>query len=413
MLGTIDGNVAHFRAAFSVAVLVASLGYFVDIYDLLLFSIVRVKSLADLGLSGPELVDKGLLLINMQMAGMLIGGVLFGILGDKRGRLKILFGSILLYSLANILNGLVQDYQTYAVLRFFAGIGLAGELGAGVALVSESLPKESRGLGTMIIASVGVSGAVLAWYISETLTWRHAYFIGGFLGLILLVLRFKVTESAIFAKMDNNKSILKGNFFSLFTSFDRFKRYLSCILIGVQFWFMVGILITLASEFAQALHIQGVISDGRAVMFCYAGLALGDCLSGLLSYLLKSRKRVLFLFLSLTSVANLSYFYLDNINANLFYIVCFLMGMFSGYWALLVTVAAENFGSNLRTTVATTVPNFVRGALLPISAIFSYIKMRTDLLHAGMLVAIFCILLSFIGLAMYRETYHTDLDFYE
>ena len=349
----------------------------------------------------------------MQMAGMLIGGIIFGVLGDKKGRLSILFGSILLYSIANILNGFVHDYQTYAILRFIAGIGLAGELGAGVTLVSESLPKEIRGLGTMLIATVGVSGAIFAWFVSEHFAWRTSYFIGGGLGLCLLALRVGVRESKIFSQMDNDQEIKKGQFLSLFTNLDRFKRYMSCILLGFQFWFMVGILITLSPEFAKALKITGSIAAGKAVMYCYAGLTLGDFLSGYLSYLFKSRKKVLILFLVLSSLCNLSFFFLNGFSELFFYGFCFLMGLLSGYWALFVTIAAENFGTNLRATVATTVPNFVRGSLVPISVLFAFLKTQTNILNSGIIVGCVCMLLSFIGVYMYRDTYSRDLDFYE
>lgn len=401
------------RKVLTGAVVVASLGYFVDIYDLLLFSIVRVKSLTDLGLTGTDLTDKGLLLINMQMGGMLIGGILFGILGDKKGRLSILFGSIILYSIANILNGFVHDYQTYVILRFVAGVGLAGELGAGVSLVTESLPKEIRGLGTMIIATVGVSGAILAWFVADTFNWRTAYFIGGGIGLLLLALRVGVYESRMFSKMKTSATVSKGNFLSLFTNFNRFKRYVTCILIGIQFWYIVGILITLSPEFARAMHVQGEVQAGKSVMFYYAGLVLGDFASGYLSYIFKSRKNILILFLTLTTLGNVAFFSAHGISRDLFYIMCFVMGSFSGYWALFVTVAAENFGTNLRATVATTVPNFVRGSLVPISALFAYLKMRTDLIHAAIIVGIICVVLSFLGIFMFKDTYFKDLDYYE
>ncbi len=404
---------SNFKSAFTLAVVVAALGYFVDIYDLLLFSIVRTRSLSDLGLTGIDLTDKGLLLINMQMAGMLLGGILFGILGDKKGRLSVLFGSILLYSVANILNGFVHDYQTYALLRFLAGIGLAGELGAGVSLVSESLPKNLRGIGTTIIASVGVSGAVLAWFIADTFTWRTAYFIGGGFGLLLLILRVSVFESGLYSKMKVSSEIPRGQFLSLFTNIHRFKRYICCIFIGIQFWFMVGILITLSPEFAKALHVNGAIQAGKAVMFCYAGLTIGDLASGLMSYYFKSRKKVLLFFLVLSSIGNLSYFFMDGINAETFYTICFFMGLFSGYWALFVTIAAENFGTNLRATVATTVPNFVRGSLVPISALFFFLKSKTDMIHSGFIVGIMCVAISFYGIYIYKDTYSLDLDYYE
>lgn len=397
----------------TVSVVVASLGYFVDIYDLLLFSIVRIKSLTDLGLAGSDLTDKGLLLINMQMGGMLIGGILFGVLGDKKGRISILFGSILLYSLANILNGFVHDYQDYAILRFIAGIGLAGELGAGVSLVSESLPTETRGLGTMIIATVGVSGAVLAWLVAETFNWRTAYFIGGGIGLLLLALRIGVFESGMYSKMKEVKSVSKGDFLSLFTNFDRFKRYMICIFIGLQFWYIVGILITLSPEFARTLNVMGEIQAGKSVMYFYTGLILGDFASGFLSYLVKSRKKILALFIVLSSLGNVFFFSAHGISKDLFYILIFVMGILSGYWALFVTVAAESFGTNLRATVATTVPNFVRGSLVPISALFAFLKRSSDINQAGMIVGAICMVISFFGIYMYQETYHKNLDYYE
>ncbi len=400
------------KKVLTVSVIVASLGYFVDIYDLLLFSIVRIKSLTDLGLTGDELTNKGLLLINMQMGGMLIGGILFGILGDKKGRISILFGSILLYSLANILNGFVHDYQTYAFLRFVAGVGLAGELGAGVSLVSESLPKEIRGLGTMLITTVGVSGAVLAWFVADTFSWRTAYFIGGGIGLLLLALRIGVFESGMFSKM-KTENVSKGNFLSLFTNFDRFKRYMTCIFIGFQFWYIVGILITLSPEFARALNVTGEIQAGRAVMYFYAGLTLGDFTSGFLSYLVKSRKKILALFIILSGFGNILFFLAHGISKDLFYILIFAMGVFSGYWALFVTVAAESFGTNLRATVATTVPNFVRGSLVPISALFAFLKGSTSLNNAGMIVGVICMLFSFFAIYAYKDTYFKDLDYYE
>jgi MFS transporter, putative metabolite:H+ symporter len=400
------------KKVLTVSVVVASLGYFVDIYDLLLFSIVRIKSLTDLGLSGSDLTDKGLLLINMQMGGMLLGGILFGVLGDKKGRISILFGSILLYSLANILNGFVHDYQTYAFLRFIAGVGLAGELGAGVSLVSESLPTEVRGLGTMIIATVGVSGAILAWFVADTFSWRTAYFIGGGIGLLLLALRIGVFESGMFSKM-KTENVSKGNFLSLFTKFDRFKRYVTCIFIGLQFWYIVGILITLSPEFARALNVNGEIQAGKAVMYFYTGLVLGDFASGFLSYLAKSRKKILSLFIILSSLGNLVFFSAHGISRDLFHILIFVMGIFSGYWALFVTVAAESFGTNLRATVATTVPNFVRGSLVPISALFAFLKKSQGLNGAGLIAGAICMLISFFGLYLYKETYFKDLDYYE
>jgi MFS family permease len=401
------------KNAFFLAVTVAALGYFVDIYDLILFSIVRVQSLRDLGFSGEELTHHGLLLLNLQMAGMLCGGIFFGILGDRRGRLSVLFGSILLYSLANIANGLVNSVEMYAVLRFIAGVGLAGELGAGVTLTAELLPKEKRGYGTTLIASVGVSGALLAWFVAEKLSWRGAFFVGGGLGLALLLLRVGVLESGMFEKVKNKVGIHRGDFMSLITNPGRRVRFLACILMGIQLWFTVGILITLSPEFAQALGITDVVSSGKAVFFCYSGLTLGDLTTGLLSQLWKSRKKVAALFLGLSGAAICGYFLCREITAPAFYAMCFIIGFTSGYWAIFVTVAAEQFGTNLRATVATTVPNFVRGSLVPISALFTLAKSHMGILPAGFAVGMLCVVLSFWGLSRLKESFHSDLDYVE
>ena len=259
------------RSLFSIPVIVAALGYFVDIYDLLLFSIVRVPSLHALQVPDDQLLSKGIYLINMQMAGMLIGGIFWGILGDKKGRLSVLFGSILLYSAANIANGFVTNIDQYALLRFIAGIGLAGELGAGITLVAEVLPKEIRGYGTSLVASVGVLGAVLAYFVADMYDWRIAYFIGGGLGLALLVLRFNVFESGIF-KHIKEKNTSRGNFFMLFTSKKRLLKYLRCIMIGLPIWFVIGILITFSPEFGKAIGLTEPVNAGKAVMFSYIGL---------------------------------------------------------------------------------------------------------------------------------------------
>jgi len=401
------------RQIFSLPVIVAALGYFVDIYDLVLFSIVRVPSLKSLGLSGQDLIDNGVYLLNMQMAGMLIGGILWGVLGDRKGRLKIMFGSIFLYSIANIANGMATSLPAYAALRFIAGIGLAGELGAGITLVSEVLHTSIRGYGTMLVASVGVSGAILANIIANTYDWRTAFIIGGVLGLVLLITRISVAESGMFRAMDTKSGISKGNLLALFSGRKRFFRYLNSILIGVPIWFVVGILITFSPEFAKALGTTGPVSAGNAVMFCYLGLVFGDLSSGLLSQALKSRKKVVFLFMLLTLASIGLYFLQGSRSPEFFYGVCLVLGFSIGYWAIFVTVAAEQFGTNLRATVATTVPNFVRGMVVPITLLFQLFRQYFGLEGGALAVGAICAIAAFIALASLDETFHKDLDYYE
>jgi MFS transporter, putative metabolite:H+ symporter len=403
----------HIRAVFSLPVIVAALGYFVDIYDLVLFSIVRVPSLKSLGFSGQELIDNGVFLLNMQMAGMLIGGILWGVLGDRRGRLQIMFGSIFLYSIANMANGIATSLPSYAALRFIAGIGLAGELGAGITLVSELLHASIRGYGTMIVASVGVSGAILANIIANTFDWRYAFIIGGVLGILLLIARISVAESSLFRSMEKKKSIRRGDLLSLFTDRRLFLRYLNSILIGVPIWFIVGVLITFSPEFATALGTSGPVSAGNAVMFCYLGLVFGDLSSGLLSQALRSRKKVVRLFMLLCIAAIALYFLQGGATPDFFYGVCFVLGFASGYWAIFVTVAAEQFGTNLRATVATTVPNFVRGMVVPITILFQFLRQYLGLELGAIAVGAICITAAFFALASLEETFHKDLDYFE
>ncbi len=395
----------------NAAVIVAALGYFVDIYDLLLFSIVRVPSLESLQLNT---LDNGIFLINMQMAGMLIGGVLWGVLGDKKGRLSVLFGSIFLYSIANIANGFVHSLETYALWRFIAGIGLAGELGAGITLVAEIMPKEKRGLGTMVVATVGLTGAIFAGLIAEHFDWRTCYFIGGGLGMALLVLRIGVNESGMFRQLKTS-NVSKGNFLALFNDRKRFVRYMRCIFIGLPTWFVVGVLVTFSPEFAKALGVSNHenISAGTAVMYAYAGLVLGDLASGLLSQILKSRIKVMYVFLSLSTVVTFIYLNAHHVSDSMLYLLCFALGFSNGFWVIFVTIAAEQFGTNLRATVTTTVPNFVRGALVLITVMFRTFETQYGILYGAMLTGAICLSIAFFFLKGMKETFYEDLDYVE
>ncbi|WP_082115967.1 MFS transporter [Hymenobacter terrenus] len=400
---------------FSAAVIVAALGYFVDIYDLILFSIVRVKSLNELGIiDKAEVTNQGLFLINMQMGGMLLGGILWGVLGDKRGRLSVLFGSILLYSLANLANGFVQTIDQYAWLRLIAGIGLAGELGAGITLVSESLPREKRGYGTMIVATVGVSGAMLGYWVGEQLGWRNAYFVGGGLGLALLLLRVSVFESGMFQQVQAQTNVSRGDFLSLFTNPVRLGKYLRVLLIGVPLWFVVGILVTLAPEFGRELGLTGEVTAGLAVFWCYFGLVFGDFFSGALSQLWHSRNKALKVFLAFCATLVAVYlFAIKGASPAVFYGVCFVLGISVGFWALFVTVAAEQFGTNLRATVATTAPNFARGAVVGLVPAFKYLSGALGFVPGAAVLGGVSLLVAFWAVSTLPESYGKDLNYTE
>jgi MFS transporter, putative metabolite:H+ symporter len=400
---------------FNVAVLVAALGYFVDIYDLLLFSIIRVPSLQDLGLNPAQVTASGESIIMWQMLGLLIGGIVWGVMGDKKGRLSVLFGSIILYSLANIANGFVETTGQYALVRFIAGIGLAGELGAGITLVSELTPKEKRGLATSLVAGIGLTGAVVAFIIKENFNWRICYFIGGGLGLMLLVLRIAVFESGMFHEVKKMK-VQRGNFFMLFTKGERFKRYLISILIGLPTWFVIGVLVTFSKEFGEKFGITEKIDSGKAIMYAYAAISIGDILIGVISQWFKSRKKALFLFYGITMLFMLLFFTsLWQGSASAMYWICAGLGFGTGFWAIFVTMGAEQFGTNLRATAATTIPNMVRGMLtLLILPLFKFTRGITDdYVTGGWITAIVIMAITLVAAAMSQETFNKDLNFVE
>lgn len=388
---------------------VAALGYFVDIYDLLLFSIIRIPSLTDLGIS--ELADTGLLILNTQMFGLLLGGIIWGVLGDKLGRTRVLFLSIALYSIGNVLNGFVQTAPQYAWIRFFTGIGLAGELGAGITLVSELLPKDKRGIGTSVVAGVGLTGAVLAFFISQWFDWRTCYFIGGALGLALLLMRMSVFESGLYHKISKSSHVVKGNFLMLFNNRERFMRYLRSILIGLPTWFVVGILISFSPEFAKAMNIQTVIDPGIGIMISYSAIAIGDVIIGLLSQYFKSRKKAMHVFYAITMIGMLLFFTAKS--SLQLYVSIGVMGFGTGFWAVFVTIGAENFGTNLRATAATTIPNMVRGSLNGITALFLLFQGSLTYVNSGIATAVVVMAITYWAIYGLQETFGRDLDFIE
>ena len=412
---------AHWQYAplFSLPVIVAALGYFVDIYDLLLFSIVRVPSLTQLGLNAEQISRIGTNILNWQMGGLLLGGILWGVLGDKRGRLSVLFGSIITYSLANIACGFVAHVtfmdptSYYAAMRFVAGVGLAGELGAGITLVSEVLSKELRAIGTSLVAGIGLIGAVVAYFTVKLFNWEMAFFVGGGMGFALLLLRIGVIESGMFKGIAAQKHVIKGDFLSFFTNRKRLGTYLRCIGIGLPTWFVIGILATLSNEFGAALGIAQTITPGLAVMWCYVGLASGDLLSGVLSHALHSRKKAIALMMSFTLLGTLIYLFGGVQSPGVFYGLCVAMGFGIGYWAMFVTVGAEQFGTNLRATAATTVPNMVRGLLIPMTLGYQYLKPSLQVINAGAVVGLVVFAIGFYCILTIPETHGKDLDYLE
>lgn len=413
----------QFKGSFNKLVLVAALGYFVDIYDLVLFGMERVASLTDIlkdVYSNPDELKKqvgvvGASLLSSQMIGMIVGGLFWGILGDKKGRLSVLFGSIITYSIANIANGFVQDTFWYGILRFVSGFGLAGELGAGITLVSETMKKEDRGIGTTIVASVGLFGAVVAGLTTIAINnWRASYFIGGGMGLLLLFMRIGVFESGMFSEVKQDKSVKKGNFFYLFSHPKLLLKYLNIILIAIPVWFVMYFLVQFAPEMTTALGLENGPKEGKIpIMVAYIGITIGDVLSGVLSQKLKSRKRVLFLFISLTLLGSILYYLFASKSIVVFYSIVFFVGFGTGYWAVFMSSASELFGTNIRSTVTTTAPNFVRGSVTLMTIINVNLMPVHGRVNSSIYIGIVVFILAYWACYRLDETFAKELNYTE
>jgi len=392
-------------------VLVAALGYLVDMYDLFLFSVVRVPSLTDLGVSQDQLLPIGVSILNWQLIGLLIGGILWGIMGDKKGRLSVLFGSILMYSIANLVNGLVQTVPQYQALRFIAGIGLAGELGAGITLVAELLPQRLRSYGAVIVSTMGVLGGILAFLVADLFEWRTSYFVGGGMGLVLLVLRIRVFESGLFIKL-KEKKVARGDLLMILTNGKRLLKYVMGILVGIPMWFVVGVLMTFSPEFGNAHGLSG-INAGKAVMLLFGGQAFGNMVSGLVSQYFQSRKIGIGIFMIGSFLTMLAYMLLPVKTEFQFYGLILVLGFFNGYWTLFIIQAAELFGTNIRATVATTIPNFVRGTAVILTTAFAALRPGMGIISGGVLLASASVFIALIALFLLQETYHKDMNYEE
>lgn len=402
-----------YKSPFNLAVFVAGLGFFVDAFDLFLFNIYRVPSLKEMGLTGTKLSHQGELLLAIQMAGMMVGGILTGIIGDKKGRKTVLFGSILLYSISNIANAFVDDTTSYAIIRFLAGVGLAGELGAGITIVSESMTIKNRGYGTILVATLGALGAVTAGLIGNIIPWRIAFFIAGCMGLLLLLLRMKVSEPIMFQEQQQLADQKKGSFKVLFNSKKRSLKYVACILMGVPIWYSVGLLISLSPEIAQIYRIEN-LQLGTCFILFQIGITIGDLSSGILSQLIQSRKKTLLLFMLLAIFATAYHFF--NISKGIsLNTTSFWMGLGCGYLSVFVTTTAEHFGTNLRVLATATVTNFMRGSITLLVPLHLWIQssFQVDLAMGLLITGIIVWTLAIAATLYLPETYGKNLSFVE
>jgi len=392
-------------------VIFSALGYFVDVLDLFLFSVLRVPSLQSLGLDSAGVLRYGVIVLNCQMAGLLLGGIFWGIYGDKKGRLKILYGSILLYSLATLANAWVTSVEMYAVLRFLAGVGLAGEVGAAITLVTEQLSPTLRGYGTMIVAGVGLCGGIVSAFLAQMFDWRTCYMIGGIAGLILWFVRIRLEEPALYKKLD--AKIPRGSLTLLLNPPSKAFRFLGFWMMGIPIWFVSGIMMVFSPELGKALGVEGTIIAAKSVLYSYFGVVLGDFFFGWLSQKLQNRKKTVTISLVCLLLGICTYLMQSNVTPTAFYIICFLVGITTGYWIVLITWAAESYGTNIRATITTSLPNLIRGAAILLTSAFQYLNPRVGLLQSAWIVGIVSVVISLIPLFFIRDTYGKNCDFLE
>ena len=396
-----------------LTILVASLGYFVDLFDLIMFVLVRLQSLQELHVRPQDMLHTGAFILNLQMAGLMVGGVCWGLLGDRRGRLSVLLGSITVYSIATLGNAFAGSVGTYAVLRFIAGVGLAGELGAGVTIATELLPQRIRGYGSTLITTVGVLGVVVASLVVETVTWRHAYLLGGLMGLALLLLRVGVQESGMYANAKNIGAI-RGRLLPFLRRPRLLGRVALITLIGVPIWFVIGVLGAFTPEFGRALGLASNLPKvTTAIMALYLGFSVGHLAVGLLSQWLKSRRGAVLIALGALALLLVAYPRVAGRSVGAYYAMCFALGCGAGYWAMFVQIAAEQFGTNYRATVTTSVPNLVRGSTIFMTLGFQALIPLYGVVGAALGVGFSVLVIAVAATLGLPETFNRDLDYEE
>ena len=395
-----------------LAVVASSLGFFVDLYDIIIVSVVRQASLLSMGVPESELLSKGIWLLNLQMVGMLTGGFLWGILGDKKGRITVLFGSILLYSLATFACAYAQTYELYLLLRFIAGVGLAGELGAAITLTTEILPQKYRGIGPAVIASFGMLGAIFGSLIGGNFSWEFTYQLGGIMGFVLLFLRLGLLESGFYNRL-KDMTAEKGNVLLLFRNKKLFKKYISVILMGFPGWFVNGVVMTFTPEIAKAMGMTTIPKVSIVFMVFFIGFTFGDFSCGMVSQWLKSRKKAIKIYLGSFAVLLALYFMIGKTSEMWYYGLFLLLGISAGYTIVLLTLAAEQTGTNLRSTATTSALNLLRASVIPQTIAFTYFNSVFGAYHAAIIVGVLSISIAAWAYTNLEETFHNNLDFVE
>ncbi|HLO43325.1 MAG TPA: MFS transporter [Leadbetterella sp.] len=395
-----------------MAIIASALGFFVDLYDIMILSVVRKPSLLAMGVPEAELLSKGVWLINIQMVGMLLGGFIWGVIGDKMGRLSVLFGSIILYSTATFANAYAPNFEIYLLLRFLAGVGLAGELGAAITLVTEQMPQKFRGIGPAIIGGCGMLGAIFGAFIGGKYSWEFTYQLGGGLGFVLLILRLGVLESGLFNEM-KGKTSNRGDLRLLFKNKDYIKKYISICVLGFPVWYVNGVVMTFTPEIAKAWGMNEIPSVSTVVIYYFIGLTFGDLTGGFVSQYFQSRKKAIRLYLSMYALAAVVFFVIGNTSTLIYNSLILFLGFCVGYSIVLLTLAAEQYGTNIRATVTTSSLNILRATVIPQTLLFEFLNPYIGTVNSAMVVGVIAILLAFWGLSNLEETFHKDLNYME
>ena len=393
-----------------LTVLVVALGYFIDAYDLLIFSAVRKVSLMDLGVAETDTLNIGISLLNFQLIGLMIGGVLWGILADKFGRKTILFSSILIYSISNIANSYISSVDMYYWLRFIAGIGLAGELGVGISLITENIAKERRTVSTTVVSFFGMLGAATGGWLGSVFHWQTCFLIGGFAGFLLLLLRLNVEESHMYLGIKDSK-VKKGNILLILKNPKSLITYFFCTLAGSSSFLFIGMFIQSTPEFGKIFNIS--VTAGVALVWYYVGASISEVIAGILSKLLKERKAPIYIFYAISLLAIVIFCVHTPSSPRIYYIHCSLLGFGLGWWSMLITLSAELFGVNTRATAATSIPTFARAWNIPFTSVFKNNIPKLGILNSAFAVGVIVIALAIISATTIKETFENEANFIE
>jgi MFS transporter, putative metabolite:H+ symporter len=381
-------------------------GYFIDIFDLVLFSTLRISSFEELKITDPTYWT--VVFFNLQMTGILVGGIFWGKMADIKGRSWSFMGTILVFSIANIINGLTSSLTVYGICRFIAGFGLAGEMGSGIALICEKVPDEKRSLYLGFVSSLGCIGAVLSGWLGDIVYWRYLFIGSGFAGILLTLLRKNLLEPDLFRKTAT-LNIPRGQWKTLFQSPPDLIRFILLIFLGIPMWYIIGILWSFSTEMTSTIGLN-IFTSGQAILWGYVGVWMGDMLMPFVSQFLKSRIFTIQICLIMMLLGVIYLFQFQPHSLLSFQLTHIFLGFTIGYWAVYATLCGESFGTNIRALTSTSLPSLIRFSSIPMMIIYQYGRDENELnIALGMGLTVLCI--SMITTYFIKDTFQKDIDF--